>query len=100
LMAGEWVTEKAKEAGYFPDVVRPKAAAIGPLAKEAFRKAHAAGLKIAFGTDTGVSPHGENAREFELMVAGGMPPMKAIQAATLNAAQLLKIEDKLGTVEE
>ena len=56
-------------------------------------------MKIAFGTDSGVSPHGENAREFELMVAGGMPPMKAIQSATLEAARLLKIEDRLGTIE-
>ena len=99
LMAGEWVGEKAKEPGYFPEIVRPKAAAIGPVVKETFVKAHAAGVKIAFGTDSGVSPHGQNAHEFELMVAGGMPPMKAIQSATLEAARLLRIEDRLGTVE-
>ncbi len=99
-MAGEWVAEKSKEPGYFPEIVRPKAAAIGPLIRETFKKAHAAGVKIAFGTDTGVSPHGQNAHEFELMVAGGMPPMKAIQSATLVSAQLLKIEDRLGTIEE
>ena len=99
-MAGEWVAKKAAEPGYFPEIVRPKAAAIGPVIKETFRKAHAAGVKIAFGTDSGVSPHGENAREFELMVEGGMPPMKAIQSATLVASQLLRIEDKLGTLEE
>src|SRR5207247_881068 len=64
-----------------------------------FQKAYAAGVKIAFGTDTGVSPHGENAHEFELMVAGGMPSMEAIQSATLQAARLLKIEDRLGTIE-
>ena len=98
-LAGEWVAEKAREPGYFPEIVRPKAAAIGPVIRETFRKAHAAGVKIAFGTDTGVSPHGENAREFDLMVAGGMPPMKAIQAATLQAARLLKIDDRLGTIE-
>ena len=98
-MAGEWVAEKSKEPGYFPEIVRPKAAAIGPVMKETFRKGYAAGLKIAFGTDSGVSPHGQNAREFELMVDGGMPPMKAIQSATLVAAQLLKIDNKLGTVE-
>src|SRR4026209_183593 len=62
-MAGEWVAKMAKEPGYFPEIVRPKAAAIGPVIKETFRKAHAAGVKIAFGTDSGVSPHGENARE-------------------------------------
>ena len=98
-LAGEWVAKMAKEPGYFPDIVRPKAASMGPVIRETFRKAHAAGVKIAFGTDSGVSPHGENAREFELMVEGGMPPMKAIQSATLEAARLLKIEDRLGTIE-
>ena len=98
-MAGEWVAEKSKEAGYFPEIVRPKAAAIGPAIRETFKKAQAAGVKIAFGTDSGVSPHGENAHEFELMVAGGMPPMKAIQSATREASRLLKIDDRLGTLE-
>lgn len=98
-LAGEWVAEQTKKPGYFPEVVRPKAAAIGPVIRETFQKAHAAGVKIAFGTDTGVSAHGDNAREFELMVAGGMPPMKTIQSATLTAAQLLKIDDRLGTLE-
>lgn len=98
-LAGEWVAEKAKEPGYFPEIVRPKAAAIGPVIRTTFAKAYAAGVKIAFGTDTGVSPHGQNAREFELMVAGGMPPMKAIQSATREAATLLKIEQRLGTIE-
>ncbi len=99
ISAGVWVAEKAKEADYFPEIVRPKAASIGPVARRTFARAYAAGVKIAFGTDSGVSVHGENAREFELMVAGGMPPMKAIQAATLQAARLLKIEDRLGTLE-
>jgi imidazolonepropionase-like amidohydrolase len=98
-MAGEWVAKKAEEPGYFPDIVRPKAAAIGPQMRETFAKGYAAGVKIAFGTDSGVSPHGDNAREFELMVEGGMPPMKALQSATLEAARLLKIEDRLGTIE-
>ena len=100
LMAGEWVAEKAKEPGYFPEIVRPKAAAIGPEIKRTFAKSQASGVKIAFGTDTGVSPHGENAREFELMVACGMSPMRAIQAATRETARLLKIDDRLGTIEE
>lgn len=98
-MAGEWVAKKAAEPGYFPEIVRPKAAAIGPVMRETFAKAQAAGVKIAFGTDSGVSPHGENAHEFELMVEGGMAPMKAIQSATLEAARLLKAEDRLGTIE-
>lgn len=99
LMAGEFVAEKAKEPGFFPAIVRPKAAEIGPVIRDTFKKAHAAGVKIAFGTDTGVSPHGQNAREFELMVEGGMPPMKAIQSATREAANLLRISDRLGTLE-
>ncbi len=99
ISAGVWVAEKSEEADYFPDIVRPKAASIGPVARRSFAKAYAAGVKIAFGTDSGVSPHGENAREFELMVAGGMPPMRAIQAATLEAARLLRIDDRLGTLE-
>lgn len=99
-MAGEWVAKKSEEPGYFPEIVRPKAAAIGPQMKQTFAKGYAAGVKIAFGTDSGVSPHGENAHEFELMVEGGMPPMQAIQSATLVAAQLLKIEDRLGTIEK
>jgi imidazolonepropionase-like amidohydrolase len=67
--------------------------------KITFRKAYRAGVKIAFGTDSGVSPHGENAHEFELMVEGGMPPLEAILTATRNAAELLKISDRLGTLE-
>lgn len=99
ILAGTWVAEKAQEEGYFPDIVRPKAAAIGPVIQGTFAAAYAAGVKIAFGTDTGVSPHGDNAREFELMVAGGMPPMVAIQAATMEAAKLLRIDDILGSIE-
>ena len=98
-MAGEWVGKKAAEPGYFPEIVRPKAAAIGPAMKQTFAKGYKAGVKIAFGTDSGVSPHGENAHEFELMVEGGMPPMKAIQAATLECAKLLRVEERLGTIE-
>ena len=99
MMAGAWVTEKAAEPDYFPAIVRPKAAEIGPVIQGTFAKAYASGVKIAFGTDSGVSAHGENAREFELMVAGGMSPMAAIQSATKSAAELLKIADRLGTIE-
>ena len=98
-MAGEWVAKMAEQPGYFPEIVRPKAAAIGPRMKETFARGYAAGVKIAFGTDSGVSPHGENAHEFELMVAGGMPPIEAIRSATLVCAQLLRIDDRLGTLE-
>jgi imidazolonepropionase-like amidohydrolase len=99
IIAGVTVAEHAQEEGYFPEIVRPKAAAIGPQIEETFTRAYRAGVKIAFGTDSGVSPHGENWREFVLMTKNGMPPMKAIQAATIEAAKLLRVDDRLGTVE-
>lgn len=99
ISAGIWVAEKAQDGDYFPAIVRPKAAAIGPVARQMFARAVKAHVKIAFGTDSGVSVHGENAQEFEWMVEGGMSPMKAIQSATLEAARLLKIDDRLGTLE-
>ncbi len=99
IMAGKWVEEKAKIDGYYPDVVRPKAAAVGPVIAGTFAKAYRAGVKIAFGTDSGVSPHGRNAEEFVYMVEGGMPPMEAIRSATAVTAELLGISEKLGTLE-
>ena len=99
ISAGEFVAEKAMVDGYYPDIIRPKAAKIGPQIKNTFKKAHQAGVKIAFGTDSGVSYHGDNAKEFLYMVEGGMAPMAAIQSATRVAAELLGIEDALGTIE-
>jgi imidazolonepropionase-like amidohydrolase len=98
LLAGAFVGEKAKVDGYLPEVGRVKAAEIGPAMSDTFARGYKAGVKIAFGTDSGVSPHGENAREFALMVAGGMPPMEAIQAATVTAAELLGESQNLGQV--
>jgi imidazolonepropionase-like amidohydrolase len=100
LMAGKWVTEKSKIDGYFPEIVRPKAAQIGPIIQSTFAKAYKNGVKIAFGTDSGVSKHGDNAQEFSLMVEAGMPVMLAIQAATKVSAELLGIQDQLGTIEK
>ena len=97
ITAGLWVAEKAKIDGYFPEVVRPKAATIGPLIQATFGKAHRAGVNIVFGTDTGVSEHGENAQEFAYMVEAGMSPMDAIKSATSVAATFLELED-LGVV--
>ena len=99
VTAGWWVAEKAKESDFFPAVIRPKAAAIGPVIQGTFERAYKAGVKIAFGTDTGVSTHGENAQEFKYMVQGGMPPGEALQSATIIAAELLKVEDELGSIE-
>ncbi len=99
IMAGRWVVEQSRIDGFFPEVVRDKAAAIGPLIQDTFQRAYSAGVKIAFGTDTGVSAHGDNAREFEYMVEGGMSALEAIRAATLEAATLLGVENQLGTIE-
>ncbi len=99
ILAGVTVAERAQIDGYFPPIIRPKAAAIGPQILATFSKAYKAGVKIAFGTDSGVSEHGGNAREFALMVEGGMPAMEAIQAATRVAAEVLDMGAELGTVE-
>jgi imidazolonepropionase-like amidohydrolase len=99
IIAGEFVAEKAKLPDYFSAAVRPKAATIGPQILNTFSKAHQAGVQIAFGTDAGVYLHGDNAHEFELMVKGGMPPAVAIQAATLQAAKLLRLSKDVGQVE-
>jgi imidazolonepropionase-like amidohydrolase len=100
ILAGNFVAEKAKVPGYYPDVVVPKALAIGPQIQSTFAKAYKRGVKIAFGTDSGVSYHGDNAKEFALMVEGGMPPIEAILSATVNTAELLRISDKAGTIEK
>ncbi|WP_026376096.1 metal-dependent hydrolase family protein [Aestuariibacter salexigens] len=98
ILAGNFVAEKAKIDGYFPALVRPKAAAIGPLIQRTFARAYEAGVRIAFGTDSGVSPHGDNAKEFVLMVEAGMPEMEAIQSATIHAASLINRQDELGSL--
>ncbi|MDP6790101.1 MAG: amidohydrolase family protein [Candidatus Marinimicrobia bacterium] len=100
IIAGEFVAEKAKVDGYYPEIIRPKALKIGPQIKDTFGKAYKAGVKIAFGTDCGVSYHGDNATEFKFMVEAGMPPMEAIQSATVAAAEMLGVEDKFGSVEK
>jgi imidazolonepropionase-like amidohydrolase len=100
ISAGKFVALKAAEEGYFPAVVRPKAAAVGPQSADTFAKAYKAGVTIAFGTDSGVSPHGDNALEFVYMVEGGMKEMEAIRSATVTTAELLRIEDRLGSIRE
>ena len=98
IHAGRFVAEKAKIDGYFPEIVRPKAARIGAMIQETAAKAYRNGVKIAFGTDMGVGPHGDNAREFLYMVEAGMPAAYALQAATIHAAEVLGVDDQ-GVVE-
>ncbi len=99
LSAGRFVMEKARIPGFLPPSVAVKALLVGPAMTATFQRAYQAGVKIAFGTDQGVAPHGENAKEFIYMVEAGMPAMKAIQSATLEGAKLLGVEQDLGTVE-
>ncbi len=99
ISAGRWVYDQAQQPGFFPDVVRPKAIAIGPQIQRTFARAYAVGVPIMFGTDCGVCPHGTNAREFEYMVQAGMPVMEAIRSATIVPARYLGEADRLGSVE-
>lgn len=85
--------------GALPPAVIPKAEAAAAAMVQSHRKAIAAGVKIAFGTDSAVSKHGDNAQEFTLMVRAGMTPAAAIQAATLNAADLIGRKDQIGSIE-
>ena len=98
LYAGRFVADKAKIDGYFPEIVRPKAARIGAQIQDTAAKAYRNGVKIAFGTDQGVGPHGDNAREFQYMVEAGIPAAYALQSATLLAAEVLGVDDQ-GVVE-
>ncbi len=99
ISAGEFVAEKSLIDNYFPDIVRPKAASVGPQIGSTFSIASKRGVKIAFGTDAGVQPHGTNWKEFYYMVKYGMSEMKAIKAATINTAELLNIDSSLGSIE-
>ena len=99
IIAGKFVAEKAEIDGFFSDLVRPKAREVGPTIQGTFAKAYAAGVKIAFGTDTGVSAHGDNWKEFVYMVEAGMPAIEAIQSATVAAADLSGMSKDLGAIE-
>ena len=99
ISAGRYVADKARTAGYFPDIIRPKALTIGPQIQGMFARAYKGGVKIAFGTDQGVAPHGENAREFEYMVEAGMPALETLRAATLYGATVMGMESQIGTIE-
>ena len=99
ITAGKWVAEKAKVEGYYPDLVVPKALEIGPMIQNTFADAYKRGVKIAFGTDAGVFPHGQNGKEFKYMTEVGMPVMEAIESATITAATVLGLENEIGSIE-
>lgn len=98
IMAGDWVAEKAKIPNFFPALVKPKAEKIGPQITSTFAQAYKAGVKIAFGTDSGVSAHGDNWQEFILMTNAGMSNEDALKSATIETAKLLRVEDQLGQI--
>ena len=98
LLAGKWVADKALIKDYYPPFVEKKALEIGPKLQSTFSMAHQSGVRIAFGTDSGVSPHGENAKEFSLMIEAGMSEKDSILSATINAAELLGEENDLGSI--
>ena len=98
ITAGKAVAENAKIDGFYPEIIVPKALEIGPKIQSTFAKAYKRGVKIAFGTDAGVFPHGQNAKEFGYMVEVGMPPMEAIQSATITNAKILGLADELGQI--
>jgi imidazolonepropionase-like amidohydrolase len=99
IIAGRSAAEYAKIPGYYHPLVAPKAIEIGSKIQENFAKAFKRGVKMAFGTDAGVFPHGENAREFGYMVEGGMPAIDALLCAMQVNADILGMGDKLGSIE-
>ena len=98
LSAGRFVGEKARIPGYYPPQIAVKAAAVSAQIAATAGKAYRAGVPIAFGTDAGVFPHGENGHEFEYMVQAGMPAAFTLQAATINAAKLLRMDKDVGSI--
>jgi imidazolonepropionase-like amidohydrolase len=99
LVAPQGVIDAVKAGVQLPPAVIDKAHRVVDVHREAFRHAVEAGVRIAMGTDSGVTPHGRNLRELELMVAGGMTPSAALVATTRTAAELLGVDGELGTIE-
>ena len=100
ITAGKEVGEKAKIDGYYNKLVVPKALAIGPKIQSTFEKAYKFGVKISFGSDAGVFPHGENAREFKYMNEVGMSEIECIQSATVTNAVVLGQENQIGKIKK
>jgi imidazolonepropionase-like amidohydrolase len=98
LLAGDTVRRQAVTAEWMPANVKKKALEVGPNMIAALRRAREGGVKVAFGTDSGVSPHGQNAREFALMIEAGFTPLDAIRAATVWGAAHNRLSDQIGTL--
>jgi imidazolonepropionase-like amidohydrolase len=97
LMAGDFVARIASSPdNFFTPAQTAKALEAGPKMLDMAARAHRGGVRIAFGTDTGVSAHGDNAQEFALLVRAGLTPLEAIQAATVGAAEHLRIQNEAG----
>jgi len=98
IIAGKYVEEKADTPGYYPPQIAAKARQVGPIIQQTAGRAYRAGVRIAFGTDAAVYPHGQNAKEFAYMVGAGIPAAYALQAATTHAAELLRKSRDLGSI--
>jgi imidazolonepropionase-like amidohydrolase len=98
IWMGDWTLEQGQREGWSPDVIR-KLRETTDVQREGFEKAVAAGVRIAFGTDSGTYPHGMNARQFAFMVKHGMTPIQAIRSATVVAAELMGWRDRVGALE-
>jgi len=99
VMAGDFVARMAEEADWMTDAQRMKSRQVGPVMLDMLSRAYEGGVKIAFGTDSGVSPHGDNAYELVLMRRAGMSERDILIAATLNAADHLEMADRIGSLE-
>jgi len=99
LSAGRYVAEKAKIPNYYPEIILPKIALVDAELRKTFAMVYKEKVAIAFGTDAGVFPHGENAKEFGYMVETGWSPMFSIQSATITNAKILDMATSLGQIE-
>jgi imidazolonepropionase-like amidohydrolase len=93
----DYILGEGEKAGFLPESLA-KEKEIGQLQRDNFKTAYTAGAKMAFGSDAGVYPHGDNGKQFFYMVKYGMTPMAAVQAATINGAELLGWKDKVGSI--
>lgn len=99
LLAGDYVARIASGPdNFFTPAQTTKALEAGPKMLDMVTRAHDGGVRIAFGTDSGVSAHGDNAQEFALLVRAGLTPLEAVQSATVGAAEHLRISDQAGRI--